>query len=399
MKLHVTQLGVFLAILTTSVPTEAKVLKHLNPSPSYPKGVETLVSPRVKPVKIEKTEAQQLLEKGLEQYQTGQIEQAITSLQAALTQFRQLNDRRGEAATLGLLGSIYHQRNDYTKALEFYQQSLPLARLVNPTLEGILLRAMGGAYHLLGQTQEAIRFYEKALVWLQQEGLSDPENAKIAASVRLNLGIADHQEKNFEKAAQNLEKSLQQFEQFGDRANQGIALSYWGRALLGLGQDNDAIKRLEQSVPLLQAANNTLIEADSWLAIGATHLIQKNSQDSLKAYQQASQLYRQRNNTLGEAMAMDGMGLAYSQLEQYSKAIQSYQQALTLFEQIGDRFRQGIVFYRMGLVYGQSRQPQNALTAYQQALSIFQELGENQAVSAVRREIEREKDNQEITRQ
>ncbi|MDY7023830.1 MAG: hypothetical protein SWJ54_21200, partial [Cyanobacteriota bacterium] len=95
MKLHLTGLTVLLTLVTTVTPSEAKVLKNLNDGSSYPSGVQTLVSPKLQGTVEEQTEVKLLFQMGLEQYRSQQYEQAIATLEQALSQFRKLNDGYG----------------------------------------------------------------------------------------------------------------------------------------------------------------------------------------------------------------------------------------------------------------------------------------------------------------
>jgi hypothetical protein len=59
-----------------------------------------------------------------------------------------VGDRRGEATTLNNIGRVYDDLGEKQKALDFYNQALPLMRAVgDPYGEAIILdniRALGG---------------------------------------------------------------------------------------------------------------------------------------------------------------------------------------------------------------------------------------------------------------
>jgi tetratricopeptide (TPR) repeat protein len=71
-----------------------------------------------------KVEAERLLKQGLQQYRASQFAAALQFWQQALTLYRQVNDRRGEGATLGNLGITYDALGNYAKAIEYHQQAL-----------------------------------------------------------------------------------------------------------------------------------------------------------------------------------------------------------------------------------------------------------------------------------
>src|SRR5919202_2957692 len=72
-----------------------------------------------------KAEADQLLQQGIQQLQTSQFEAALQSFQQALTIYREIKHRLGEGYALTGLGLVHVlSLGDYTKAIEYYQQSL-----------------------------------------------------------------------------------------------------------------------------------------------------------------------------------------------------------------------------------------------------------------------------------
>lgn len=75
-----------------------------------------------------KVEADRLVEQGIQQAQTSQVQAAIQSWQQALNIYREIRNRNGEASSLMNLGSAYGFLRQYAKAIEFFQQSLVIKR-------------------------------------------------------------------------------------------------------------------------------------------------------------------------------------------------------------------------------------------------------------------------------
>jgi tetratricopeptide (TPR) repeat protein len=105
----------------------------------------------------QKTEADRLIEQGIQQAQTSQYQSAIHSWETALKIYHEIGDRNGEGTALGNLGIAYRSLGQYQKAIEFYQQSLTISREIgNRNGEGNALGNLGVAYRSLGQYQKAI---------------------------------------------------------------------------------------------------------------------------------------------------------------------------------------------------------------------------------------------------
>lgn len=108
---------------------------------------------------------------------------AVCQQAVALTQIA--NNRRLEAYSLGNLGTLYLQQQDYQQALTFYQQALRIAETVDDfALRTKVLIALGTVYLKLEQYQQAFNFYQQALT--NAQATSDPTGIAIA---HYNLGL------------------------------------------------------------------------------------------------------------------------------------------------------------------------------------------------------------------
>ncbi|MEG4357005.1 MULTISPECIES: tetratricopeptide repeat protein, partial [unclassified Microcoleus] len=75
-------------------------------------------------------EGDRLMQQGNQQYRASQFQAALNSWQQALQIYRALKNRLGEGTALGTLGGAYRSLGDYTKAIEYSQQSLAIARSI-----------------------------------------------------------------------------------------------------------------------------------------------------------------------------------------------------------------------------------------------------------------------------
>ncbi|WP_293231895.1 tetratricopeptide repeat protein [Microcoleus sp. PH2017_05_CCC_O_A] len=75
-----------------------------------------------------KAEADRLLEQGIQQNDISQFREALQSWEQALTIYREIENRDGEAASLCNLGIAYNSLRQYDRAIEFHEQSLEISR-------------------------------------------------------------------------------------------------------------------------------------------------------------------------------------------------------------------------------------------------------------------------------
>ena len=82
-----------------------------------------------------------------------------------------ISDQRERANILNELGTIYYLLSDATKAIEYYEQALAIAREIGDRRgEGNALGNLGIAYADLGDARKAIEYYEQALAIAREIG-------------------------------------------------------------------------------------------------------------------------------------------------------------------------------------------------------------------------------------
>ena len=96
---------------------------------------------------------------------------ALEHYKAAASNFRAVDDRRGEAAALNGIGLVHDTMGEKHQALDFYEQALWLQRQVGDRGgEATTLNNIGGVHSALGDKRKALDFYEQALPLQRQVG-------------------------------------------------------------------------------------------------------------------------------------------------------------------------------------------------------------------------------------
>ena len=115
-----------------------------------------------------------------------------------------IKDRSGEGNALGNLGRTYYSIGDYTKAIEYQQQSLAIKREIQDRLgEGIALGNLGIAYQSLGDYAKTIEYQQQRLAISRE--IKDRQSEGIALN---NLGLALSKSGNLPAAEKTLLDSI-----------------------------------------------------------------------------------------------------------------------------------------------------------------------------------------------
>lgn len=296
----------------------------------------TMVTPGLPPARAQvvssdrQAEADRLLEQGIRQWQTGQVSQAMTSLQQALTLFEQLNDTKQQAKTIRNLGTVYYLLANYQQAIAHYQRSLALARQIG--------------------------------------------NGEAEASALNNLGAVSAGLGNYQKANDYYQQALPIYRRVGDRLGEGQVLGNLAEVAYGLSQPTQAIDYGNQAIAIAREVKDVRLEANT---IGLVGIVYDKLSDYAKArelYQQQLAMARQNTDPQGEAAALNNLGTLYHTLGNFDQAIQLLEQRVLIARRIQDKFGEASSLKNLSSVYDDVGNTRKAIDYIFKALAIAQEI-------------------------
>jgi tetratricopeptide (TPR) repeat protein len=161
-----------------------------------------------------------------------QKQKALEYYEKALSIFREVGDRSGEATVLNNIGGIYDDLGQKQKALGYYEKALPILREVrNRSVEASTLNNIGMVYSSLGQKQKGLEYYEEALRISREVGDQSGEAAMMD-----NIGKVYSDLGQMQKALEYYEKALPIFHEVGNRYGEAMTLNSIGSVYYDLGQ-------------------------------------------------------------------------------------------------------------------------------------------------------------------
>jgi CHAT domain-containing protein/uncharacterized protein HemY len=311
-----------------------------------------------------KAEADQLLQQGIEQFETSQFEAALQSWQQALTLYRQLKNRLGERKALGNLGLAYSNLGNYPKAIDYHQQSLAIAREIKDRPgEEAALNNLGNAYRFLGDYPKAIDYHQQSLAIAREikDRLGEGQSLGNLGSVYDTLG-------DYPKAIDYHQRSLAIFREIKDRAGEGKELGNLGGAYYFLGDYTRALDYYQQSLAIERDIKDRLGERQALGNLGSIYLALGDYTRAIDYHQQSLAIAREIKDRLGEGNALSNLGSAYDALRDYPQAIDYHQQSLAIAREIKNRQGEGQALNALGHAYRAL-----ALWAYPQAIDYHQQ--------------------------
>ncbi len=348
---------------------------------------------------------QNLLHLGQTYIGLGNYTKAIEYLQEGLELARAQENRQGELEALSALGSARVLLGDAT-GLEDLQQSLDMAiELVdraidldrserflgvnlgnifrtpyqnlsnsdwaeNQNHESKILNDLGLAYQNLGEPEQAIDFFQKALDLYTQLGkpISQAEVLNNLGTLYANLG-------QYSKALDLFGKARIIFEENNRRFGIATTLNNLGLLYRELGQFDRAREFYDRALLIYKDMGHRGGEADNLHNIGLAYNDDRKYEIALVFYQRALDIWEETGNLSRQATAWNNIGLVQSKLWQFESALQSLEESISILRSLNNRSKEGNVLDSLGTVYRQAKQDDRSLAAYEEALTVLRATG------------------------
>jgi len=324
-----------------------------------------------------KAQAAQFLNQGIEQFYVSDFRGALTSWEKSLELYRQIDDRQGEANSLGALGVAYHSLGEYQRAIAFHQQQLDITREIGyKQQEAKSLGNLGAAYDSLGDYQQAIVFHQQSLEIKKEIGDRQGEANSLG-----NLGNAYDSLGEYQRAIAFLQQTLEIAREIGDRRGEANSLGSLGNAYNSLGEYQQAISFHQQQLEIAREIGDRQGEANSLGNLGLAYDNLGEYQRAITFHQQSLDIKREIGDRRGEAASLGNLGIAYFSLGEYQQAIAFHQQQLNIAREIGDRQGEAISLGNLGVTYKNLGEYQRAIGFYEQDLAISQEIADQSGLA------------------
>jgi CHAT domain-containing protein len=197
------------------------------------------------------TNATQLVQQGIEHYQTGNVQGAIAAWQTALTAYQSTNNPANQAIVREKLAIAYRQIGQFEPAIDHWQDAIANYRQQGDRVKvGRLLTELAQTYSQLGQNKEAIA---------------------------LLCGAS----KTDEDCPESEGSALQIAREFSDRSGEVAALGSLGEAYRLTGKHDKAIATLEASLTITQASDLPVYRASVLNSLGNAYSSQAQLNEQL----------------------------------------------------------------------------------------------------------------------
>ncbi len=283
----------------------------------------------------------------------------------------QINEKRAaaikandEGERLRAHGTPESLRNSIFK----FEEALSLWRSIEDRLgEAGALTSAAGVYNSLGEKKKAVAYFQEAIELWKKAGNGEGQAKALSGIVGVYYALGEHRQ-----ALDCLNQSLDLYRSLKDQGGEATVLKDIGVIYFALGEPQKALDYYDLSLPMLRAANDRGGEASALNNIGATYRVMGEPQQALEYFKQALSLQRSVEDPRGEAIMITNIGALYYRLGDVQQALDYYDQALPLRRKAGDIAGQAITLSAIGAAHLALGDTQRSLERVKQALSLVQ---------------------------
>lgn len=321
------------------------------------------------------------------------VRKAIETYQQSLPLWRLARSKTWEANVNLLISNDYLFLGEKQKALEFADQAISLAQVAVTegdeeqrkkavTVLAYSFDAAGGIHNHLGDKKKALDFFTKALPLHKSVRNRVGELYNIS-----NMAMAYQLMGDVTNALPVSNEALALAKEVGDRGKEGTILNNLCTLYDQLGNFKQAIDYCHQALSIRRAFNDRHGEATALNNLGKLYGNSGDFQQALDFYRQAEALNKSIQYRSGQAVQLNNIALLYVAVGEYEKAIDYYNKASEMFTAENDQYRLGNVLNNLASCYMEMGDYQKALDLNLKVLPMRRAVNNDEGAGVTLRQI------------
>ena len=277
-----------------------------------------------------------------------------------------------------MLGLVYYDMGEYSKALSSYEQSLEIMKVALPPNHPDLATSynnIGLVYYNMGEYSKALSSYEQSLEIMK---VALPPNHPDLATSYNNIGLVYYNMGEYSKALSSYEQSLEIMKVALPPNHPDLAASYnnIGNVYKDMGEYSKALSSHEQSLEIRKVAlpPNHPDLAASYNNIGSVYDNMGEYSNALSSYERSLEIKKVAlpPNHPSLAGSYNNIGMVYDKMGKYSKALSYYERSLEIYKAALPPNHPNLAgsYNNIGLVYKNIGEYSKALSYLQKAHDI-----------------------------
>ena len=250
-----------------------------------------------------------------------------------------------------------------------YQRSLAIYRQVGDEVGlGWVLNDLGTLHYAQGKWPQATECYREALARL----LATRQGQTDEAMVRNNLGLALLGQGQHEEGLVKLEQADKLYQQLGKPHFVARVKVNLGQLYHRQGDIGRALTVYQEVLKTLREIGDERTEVTVLNSLGVLHRYQGQFDPAANYHTQSLSLAQNLNDLSGQALALGNLGAIFQLQHNLSQARSCYQEALALYDMVNDRQGQAQMWANLGHLHSLAHERETALASQQRSLHLYQ---------------------------
>ena len=259
----------------------------------------------------------------------------LDALQQSLTKAQQAGDLADQARILTQIGLFYRNNKDYTKATDYFNQSLVIfVKLGDTHWQAIVEYSLGVTTRLAGDRTAARGHYEAALSIFRAD--HEDNTPLFTARTLSDLATISREENDTTTAIKLREEALSIYRQTKDGDSELSTLTQLAGDYRAAGDFDKSLDVYAQLQKLLEAKGDKRNMAYVVYFIAQVQNQKGDKRAAADSYEKATTLCRDAGQKLCEGDALRSLGSLYTYFGDFKKALGYFQGAITVYHSAGD---------------------------------------------------------------
>jgi tetratricopeptide (TPR) repeat protein len=214
-----------------------------------------------------------------------------------------------------------------------------------------------------------------------KSSIKNIENEKDKSLHLLELGALYRQVGQYDEALEQVIKSLDIEEKYGDPDSMAQRYNVIGLIYGSKNEPDKALKFFSKTSEIFEKNNNLKELAITYDHIARVYHDISHLDRAIEFFHKSLELQEKLGDHRGLALAWGNMGLVYKDKGDWDRAIEFLQKSLELKEKLGDRRGLAQTWGNLGLVYWSKGHRDRAIEFFHKSLDVFEELGDRRGLA------------------
>lgn len=295
---------------------------------------------------------------------------------------------RYEGVLYTKMGDFENAIANYEKAIEIYTSLLSNQNSGKKLYTGLTKTYdnVGITYAMLGKFPEAIHYFSKSLSLFKDLSERSDDQLQIfgrkgMAQSHVKLGVVYWNLGDFDSATINYSHSLTIYEDLGDQQGVFTSLNNIGNVHSYKGDYAKAIDSYLKALKIAEELNNSREIFQCYNNIGLIHEKQKNNEQAMSYFDKALKIAKENKDKRGISLSYGNIGQVLHEEKQFNAAIENYLKALEIEEELGDINRLAALYSNLGNTYKDINDYKKTEEYYRKTLEIDLETGNKNGIA------------------